>query len=254
MSASAPLRALAFGAVDGSLWAAAVDPPSGGRGRGRPMLVLRIGTDQSPVEIADGLSWSVGDGGAWALSGDGVALSVTPIAPVTGEAEQSPATGPAEGQGMCRVQGTVTVATDSRAIDCVGVRAEAGGRAPDSVRLISAWFSDTDALELVSARPEPGAHHDGDAIRATLFDHEGWIPVGDPRLSTTYDGESGRPTRCTLELWIGEGENEFPRRAAGEVSGPGAAAGADGVSLQVSPLSTHSRGQDGSGVYVLATF
>ncbi len=250
MSAPAHLRVLAFGAPDGSLWAAAVDPPAGGH----PALVIGTSaTGESPVQIADGLSWDEDDGDAWTLTGDGVALSVIPLAHVTGEAEDSPATGPARGQGMCRVQGTVTTAAGDQAVDCVGVRAE--GAAPaDSVRLVSAWFSDADALELLAARPKPGTPHDGDAVSATLFDHEGWIPVGDPRLSTTYDGDSGQPTRCNLELWIGEGENEFPRRVAGEVSGPAAAVSASGVTLQVSPLATHSRGQDGSGVYVLATF
>ena len=42
-----------------------------------------------------------------------------------------------------------------------------------------------------------------------------------PRLSTTY-AESGLPSRTNLELWIGEGDNEFPRRVAGEAAGDGA--------------------------------
>ena len=73
----------------------------------------------------------------------------------------------------------------------------------------------------------------------------------DPRLSTTYDGD-GHPTRATLELWITQGEREFPRRAAGEASGPAVAVAGDDATLLVQPLRCHARGSDGAGVYLLA--
>src|SRR3546814_15217706 len=46
--------------------------------------------------------------------------------------------------------------------------------------------------------------------------HEGQsIPIDDPRLSTTYDGE-GRQRNAGLELFIDK-DDEYPHRAAGEV-------------------------------------
>jgi hypothetical protein len=74
----------------------------------------------------------------------------------------------------------------------------------------------------------------------------------DPRLSTTYDGD-GDPTRATVELWISDGEREYPRRAAGEAAGPALTLVSDGVTLAVLPLRYHSRGSDGAGIYLLAS-
>lgn len=89
-------------------------------------------------------------------------------------------------------------------------------------------------------------------MAATLFDPDGWVPVSDPRLSTTYT-DAGDPTRASLELWIVDGENEFARRAAGETSAPPVGAQAGGLELRVAPLRCHSRGLEGAGVYLLAT-
>ena len=72
-----------------------------------------------------------------------------------------------------------------------------------------------------------------------------------PSSSQLTGTDTGAPARANLELWIGEGENEFPRRAAGEASGEGAAIKVDGLSLQAVPLRCHSRGRDGAGVYAL---
>jgi hypothetical protein len=62
------------------------------------------------------------------------------------------------------------------------------------------------------------------------------------------------PSRTNLELWVGEGENEFPRRVAGEAAGDGAVLATEETELRVIPLRCHSRGREGTGVYVLATF
>lgn len=248
---SAGLRAVSFGTLDGSLWAVAADAD------GAVALVLGGGP---AVASVDGLSLSdPGSGGdAWRLDGDGVALAVTRVAAPPHDAvpdatPSRPTSAP--GQSLCRVRGTVTLAGTERPVDCVGTRAAsstaAGG--PASARLVSAWFSDTEALTLLAVRPPGVEHHDADAVAATLFDADGWIAVADPRLSTTYDGE-GRPTRTNLELWIGEGEEELPRRIAGEVAGPGDSVAGAGFALRVSPLRCHSRGQDGSGVYALVTW
>ena len=270
---AAGLRALAFGTLDGSLWAAAIDPPSGGGG-GSPALVIggagesgdgtAEGIADHPFGWRGGLTWSGPAGGAWTLSGAGVQLTVEPAArvePAADEAGHAPGRAAATGevQELCRVRGTVTLdgaQPSERALDCVGTRiaVEAAAMARlGSARLVSAWFADAEALTLLALRPEASADHDSDAVAATLFDPDGWLPVSDPRLSTTYDA-AGAPTRANLELWVGEGENEFPRRAAGEVAGPGATVTAGPIALRVVPLGCHSRGQEGSGVYVLATF
>jgi hypothetical protein len=244
------LRALTFGAIDGSVWGAAVE-------HGARAVV--VGSPSTGVGVAAQVSWEeIGDGG-WHVSGDGFSVEVTPLpAPVPApDAPPRPGTPWVRGQGpeLCRVRGELAgVGGD---FDGVGARyvaepATSEKAAAGTVRLIGAWFPDAAAVALIAARPRRVAHQDGDRLAASLFDPEGWTTVSDPRLSTTYDG-TGAPTRMNLELWISEGENEFPRRAAGEASGPGASAAADGVSLQVLPLRCHSRGEDGTGVYALAT-
>ena len=65
----------------------------------------------------------------------------------------------------------------------------------------------------------------------------------------------GRPARASLELWIGEGEEQYPRRAAAEARGDaGRASAASASSSQVTPLRCHTAGLDGAGVYLLARF
>ena len=114
-----------------------------------------------------------------------------------------------------------------------------------SARAVSGWFGDDDAFTLLALRASESVGQEADLVAATLFEPEGWVPVDDPRLSTTYTGE-GLPARASLELWIGEGENEFPRRAAGEAVGTGAALEADGLELHVVPMRCHSRGREGA--------
>jgi hypothetical protein len=147
---------------------------------------------------------------------------------------------------------------EERTVDCAGTRIvvpapRSAKAAPASARLVSGWLDDEGAFALVAVRPRNGDHQDDDGVTAALFDPTAWVAVNDPRLSTTYD-DAGAPTRTNLELWVGEGDDEFPRRAAGEVSGPAASVAADGVALRVIPLACHSRGLEGAGVYALATF
>jgi hypothetical protein len=258
----AELRALAFGALDGSLWGAVVD-------RGTPALV--VGTDAgspSAEGVAPGLGWADSHDGAWTLTGDGVALTAAPLTVPVAPAEpegpegtparlvpQPPPEGPAD-QQLCHVTGTVTVGGTERTVDCVGTRVRAAGKpvaAATSARLTSAWFADDQAVALLALRPSKGESHEHEALQATLFDADQWIPVMEPRLSTTYDG-GGVPRRTGLELWVSDGEHEYPRRVAGEVDRESASASAPGLQLSVSPLRCHSRGQDGPGVYVLARF
>jgi hypothetical protein len=268
MSAAGPLRAVAFGTPDGSLWAAAVD-------LGQPALV--VGTKAAGLAAAYHLVWSEQPDGSWRIEGDGVGVDLT-VTPISGPPEKTDpveATGPAEATDdderpasplpppgpnapqLCRVTGTVHVDGDV-SVDCGGVRvltapARSAKAAPASARLVAGWLDDGGAVALSAVRPRNASHQDDDVVSAALFDPDAWIGVTDPRLSTTYDA-SGLPTRTNLELWVGQGEDEFPRRTAGEASGQAGSVVGDGVSLQVNLLACHSRGHEGVGVYALATF
>jgi hypothetical protein len=90
--------------------------------------------------------------------------------------------------------------------------------AVDAIRVVSIWSKRKHGLALVSVRPN-GAHgHDEEAVSAFLIEPGGdslaEVPVAEPRLSTTYDGE-GRQRRASLELWQAE-DDDYPRRATGE--------------------------------------
>jgi hypothetical protein len=264
------LRAIAFGSPDGSAWGAALSD-----GDGWSLVTGGMGTPATP---AGALRVSEGADGDWRLEreaggeDEGLTLLAVPDVPpepapaVDGEGDLSavPLPGAAfvagEGPELCRVTGTAS----GRPVDWPGVRVRmdvpaSAKEAPASARFVAGWFADGAAVGLIAARPRRGDRPDGDAVSATLFDPDRWLAVSDARLSTTYDG-SGTPTRVSLELWIGEGEHEYPRRAAGEASGaPSATAVAapetgEGPAVQVTPLRCHSRGEEGAGVYVLATF
>jgi hypothetical protein len=242
------VRAVAFGNPDGSVWGAALDA-------GVPAVVATGGAE--PVAVA--LAWNA-DRPEWVLSGDRIALTASPISepPPPAEDDEPPAPVAARPelawsgrQELCRVTGTV----DGAEVDCVGVRTELAQVRPGefgSVRGFSAWVSAEEAVTLLALRSGSEAHHERDLAAATVFEPDRWMSSHDPRLSTTYDGD-GNPTRATLELWIKQGEREFPRRAAGEAAGPTVAVAGDEATLLVLPLRCHSRGSDGSGVYLLAS-
>lgn len=242
------LRTLAFGDAAGTIWGAAI---AGG-------ATAIVFGDQSgagaalPVTDAD---WAAQDG-RWELRGDGFSLSVESGAESVTEPADDDGNTVSGVQELCRVHGTVTVGGAPRTIDCVGTRSAVAGvdaGSLGSARAVSGWFGADEAFTLVALRAHQSAGQEADLVAATLFDPEGWVPVSDPRLSTTYS-EAGVPARATLELWVGDAEHEFPRRAAGEASGPGAATHDGGLSLQVVPMQCHSRGREGAGVYVLAAF
>ena len=251
LTAANHLRTLAFGDVEGGMWGAALHSA-------HPVLVFgdSSGATWSTALGADG--WSA-DGVGWKLVGEGVDLHVAP----GGEAEEMESEGPEDSGAdlsgcdeLCRVQGIVTVGGSPRSLDCVGTRCVIDGvdaGSLGSARLVSGWFGPDEAFILLALRAATAIGHESDLVAATLFDPEGWVPVDDPRLSTTY-AESGLPSRANLELWIGEGDNEFPRRVAGEAAGDGAVLSTEEAELRVIPLRCHSRGREGTGVYVLATF
>lgn len=129
---------------------------------------------------------------------------------------------------LCRVTGTVRARGGDRQVDCLGQRGHSWG-APDwerlaLVRTVNAWMGEDLGVSLSAIRDDRAAHHDDEAVGATLFaplpedeDGHGLSPARDivePRISTTYDAD-GRQRRATLELF--ETEDGWARRIGGEV-------------------------------------
>jgi len=241
------LRTLSFGDVEGTVWGAGLKAGSAG-------LIIGDGTGATVHVALPADGWRA-DGTGWRLSADGVELEVEPA---TTERESFPHEDdrePIRGvQELCHVRGTVSVSGTEQQVDCPGTRSVIDGIEPaelDSVRAVTGWFAPDEAFTLLALRAPRSRGQESDLVAATLFDPDGWVPVADPRLSTTYDG-TGVPTRVNLELWVSEGDNEFPRRAAGEAAAPSATVTAPGLEMRAIPLRCHCRGRDGGGVYVLA--
>jgi hypothetical protein len=247
-AAATHFKALSFGDLDGGVWGGALDA-------GGPACVFGSG-GATVVASGPAVRWSR-DGRGWKLSGEGFDLHMEPGGEdLAAEPKPDPGMTVSGVEELCRVRGSLSIAGSEHPVDCVGTRWMLDGvdvAALGSLRAVSGWFAMDSALAVLALRERRAADHGADLIAATLFDPEGWVPVKDPRLSTTYT-EAGLPSRANLELWVGDDENEFPRRAAAEVAGEGAAVSADGFALMVSPLRCHSRGMEGAGVYVLATF
>jgi hypothetical protein len=248
LTGTSAFRALAFGDVEGRMWGAAVQSADTG---------LAFGS-AGAWSIASDPEWTVEDR-AWSLRGDGFELHVDPRGEAPQDADGSSdggATGEVSGlQELCRVHGRISLDGVEQIVDCAGTRTEIDGLEPDAIgsaRVVSGWFGPDEAITVIALRSRRASDHESDLVAATLFDPDGWVPVTDPRLSTTYT-DAGGPARTSLELWVSDGENEFPRRAAGEATGVDVAVTAGELALRVAPLRCHSRGLEGAGVYVLAT-
>ena len=239
------VSAVAFGRPDGSLWAMALDA-------GVPTLLG--GGASGPFSTA--VAWDVA-GADWTLRADGVSLTVTPAqAPESAALEGVPEPSWSGSQELCRVTGTIEpVGSAPLSLNCVGVRTQLDGirdRQLGSLRAFTGWLGDDEAVALLALRAVDESDQEGDLVAASLFDPEEWTVSTDPRLSTTYAG-SGQPTRATLELWFADGEQERVRRVAGEADGPVVRTGGDEAAIEALPLRVHSRGNDGAGVYLLAS-
>lgn len=123
---------------------------------------------------------------------------------------------------LCRVSGEATVEGMRIGVSGWGQRGHSWG-APDWERIdvartLSAWIDGGPGVSLTAIRPRGAKGQDGEAVAAYLFEPGDGEPravrIAEPRLSTTYDGE-GRQRHAGLELYVTE--DEWPRRAAGEV-------------------------------------
>jgi hypothetical protein len=241
---SGDLRLVSFSDPEGDVWGSGLD-------LGTPALLLGTAGGRRTLIGSEQLELNSG-GDVWFLGAEGVELRVSPASEDEEDVESSPA-----GDQLCRAEGTVIVGSDVREIDCLAVRGRP--QAPPvpaaSLRVVSAFFGSGQAVALRSWRRRERGHEE-DVLAATLFDEPDPThptDVADPRLSTTYQPDE-IPLRTNLELWVGEGDELFPRRTAAEASGPPATAQADQIRLSASPLRCHFSGEDGAGVYLIAQF
>jgi hypothetical protein len=193
-------------------------PADGLDWRGAEAAGVRTGIDE-PLR-----RWSA------SLQADGVAFDARfeALAEPMEFGPESPAAaaGGVEGyEQLCTVEAEVTTDGRARELRCLGQREHAWGTAHwDRIAratTVSAWLAPDRALALRAIRPADAEGHEDEAVSAVLVeddpaDPEGGptpVPVAEPRLSTTYDGE-GHQRRAGLELWVGE-EDALPRRAGG---------------------------------------
>ena len=258
-------RTLAFGDLDAGIWGVAWVPGGDEPAAAGAPAALAAGAAGSPAALAAGagpeeatltaaLTGTTADE-EWSLAGPGVDLLL------------APASAPAGADGfdqLCHVTGRLTVGGTEHELDLAGWRAmHTGSLEPErigSFRQVAAWFGSDEGLALLALRPRGAEGQESDVVRGAVLEPEHGPHVVDPRLSTTYR-ENGVPVRAGLELWLEQEEPEdpeadeaaeqFPRRAAGESAGRGLDFEASGFALHAAPLRWHSRGQDGTGVYLL---
>lgn len=244
------LRAVAFGDQRAGFWGAALSAHPD-----LPSFVIVAG-EPAAVVSAEIASDSSGEGD-WHVTGAGLELAVA------GEGAR-PDDPSADFDQLVTVRGRLQ-GDHPREVDCRGCRSErADAVEPGRFQLIRdacAWFAPGDGFALVAVRPRRASGHGDERVSATVFSAGHALPVAEPRLSTAYT-EEGQPTRAALELWL-EGEDEpaepgqeetvhYPRRAAGESTGPAATHEFDNLVLGVQPFRWRAEGREGAGVYLLA--
>jgi hypothetical protein len=241
------LRTLAFG--DGSVWGASWSADS----TGAALTALGSGGETTVMPGLRLPGSDVGGADDWRLEdeGEGVALVAAPVGELVDvQAAEDAVAGYDQ---LCRVSGRF----GSSVVDCLGVRSAWSDDVElsrfESVRAVSVWFDPDEAFALTAFRPRKAKGHDGDLLAAAVIAAEGSAAVEDPRLSTTYAAD-GWPVRAGLELWLSgpEPDQQYPRRASGAAVGPRAGGDAGELELQTAPFRWHSRGREGSGMYLLA--
>jgi hypothetical protein len=238
-SSPGPLRLLSFGDGGDQIWGAAIQAGSAATLVVTPQAAsAATGAEQVSIEA---------ENGGWRVTAWGLELTFTPV----GDGRHEPS---AAGDQLCRVQGRVTLPAGERVIDSPGTVSVAADEDParfDSIRAVTGWFADDRGVALRALRPDEKKGHERDIVAATLFDPDEWMTVTDPRLSTTYRPDE-RPSAASLELWVGEGDELYPRRAAAEAVALPSEATGERIRLSLTPLLCHAGGLDGAGVYLIA--
>jgi hypothetical protein len=243
--AAPPLRALAFGDLDGAAWGVAWFPSAG------PAGFVAVGSGENAVSVEASLDPNDESGG-WRLHGYGLELNVSAAVEDAQDLR-------GDFDAVCRVHGGMTVEAVEHDVDCLGRLAVHAGTGDldkfESVRDVSAWFDPTHGLSLVALRPRKSRGQESDVVSAVALDPEGQLAIDDPRLSTTYSAD-GRPLRVGLELWLSAGDDEeeeqYPRRAGGETLGAAATGRLGRFDVLAQFVRWDSRYGDGAGVYLLA--
>jgi hypothetical protein len=150
---------------------------------------------------------------------------------------------------LCRFNGDATIAGRRVAIDCLGQRGHSWG-APDwetmaLARTLGVWIGEDLGVSLLAIRPAGTDRHDQESVGAYLYEGGEPVRVGDPRLSTGYDGEQHQ-RRAGLELWVDE--DAHARRAAGEIV-CGTTLDLGRLRLDCAFLRWHMDGREGVGRY-----
>lgn len=234
------LRIVAFGDLDAGVWGAVLAVQA---------TLCVVGTPSSQSGEEANLDGTFDAESHWWVAGDSADLAFTPAGTPIQRLDQSSLPGFDQ---LCHVEGRVGTSE----VACLGrraVRETVRLRDIESIRDVSAWFGPDDGVALTSLRPRKARGHDRDVIAAAVLDGEETGAVEEPRLSTTY-GADGLPVRVGLELWPPEQESEqqYPRRAAGESAGPASTAASFELEMMAALLRCHSRGHEGTGVYLLA--
>jgi hypothetical protein len=243
------LRTVAFSGLGSAAWGTVFGPGDGaffaaGDGDRTAVETVRLSAGDSEGVHA----------GDWRLEGDHAALIIAPAGDVvTVQTPDEELGGVAQ---LCRVSGRVELGGSEHEIESPGLRTWCGQPLDldrfQSIRAVSTWFGSGEGFVLTALRPRKARAHDADLMTAAVLGPEHSAPVADPRLSTTYSAE-GWPMRAGLELWLGEDDREqYPRRASGEATGPHALGAAGELELRAERFRWHSRGQEGTGVYLLA--
>lgn len=226
-----------FADLDADLWGVACGGPE-------PQATIATLTSAEVVMEAAGVE---ADGSGWTVSAPGLALRLERMDAPTATADA------ARHLAACRVVGAATIDGVEREFEVGGIRIDPSG-APGAatLRLFASWFAGGVELSLLAARAARAANHDKDSVSVIAIGEE-HPEVIDPRLSTTYDAH-GAPRRVGAELWLADeadSEQQWPRHAAGAVTGSAVTGKGVLSSLRAHALTCASRHQQGAGVYLL---
>lgn len=238
-SATGPLRLLSFGDAAGQVWGTVVQAGD--------TATLVVTPQGAAAATGSGQVQIVSESDGWRVAASGLQLRFTPV----GHGRRDPS---GAGDELCHVEGRVTVPAGERVLSCPGTVSVDPDAEPgqfDSIRALSGWFAEDRGVAVRALRPDETKGHERDRIAATLFDTDQWVTVADPRMSTTFRPNQ-RPSRASLELWVGEGDELYPRRAAAEAIQATSEAGGDRLRISLTPLLCHSGGLDGTGLYLIA--